>query len=73
MEKKWKYNETVHKIFIDFKEGQDSFRREILYNILIDFWVPVKLVTCINTCLNEAYSKMHICKNFSNMFPIKIV
>jgi hypothetical protein len=31
----WKYNETVHQLFIDFKKAYDSVRREVLYNILI--------------------------------------
>jgi hypothetical protein len=36
-EKKWEYNETVHQLFIDFKKAYDSVRREVLYNILIEF------------------------------------
>jgi hypothetical protein len=34
---KWEYNETVHQLFIDFKKAYDSVRREVLYNILIEF------------------------------------
>jgi hypothetical protein len=30
-----------------------SGRREVLYNILIEFWVPMKLVRLIKMCLNE--------------------
>jgi hypothetical protein len=41
---KWEYNETVHQLFLDFKKPYDSVRREILYNILIDFVVSMKLV-----------------------------
>jgi hypothetical protein len=37
---------TVHQLFIDFK-AYDSVRREILYNIGIEFGVPVKLVTLL--------------------------
>ena len=44
LEKKWEYNEAVDKLFIDFKEAYDSVRREVLYNILIEFGVPQKLV-----------------------------
>jgi hypothetical protein len=44
LEKKWEYNETVHQLFIDFKKAHDSVRREVLYNILIEFGVPMKLV-----------------------------
>ena len=41
------YNEAVHQLFIDFKKAYDSFRREVLYNILIEFGVPQKLVRVI--------------------------
>jgi sorting nexin-29 len=50
--KKSEYNETVHKIFIDFKKTYDSVRRRILYNILIEFGVPMNLVKLIKMCLN---------------------
>jgi hypothetical protein len=55
--KKWEYNETVHQLFIDFKKAYDSMRREDLYNIRIEFGVPMKLVRLIKMCLNETYSK----------------
>ena len=40
LEKKWEYNEAVHQLFIDFKKAYDSVRREVLYNVLIEFGVP---------------------------------
>jgi sorting nexin-29 len=43
LKNKWKYSETVHQLFIDFKKAYDSVRREVLYNILIEFGVPMKL------------------------------
>jgi hypothetical protein len=56
--KKWKYIETVHQLFIDFKKAYDSVRREVLYNILIEFGIPMKLVRLIKMCLNETYNKV---------------
>jgi hypothetical protein len=44
---KWEYNETVHQLFIDFKKAYDSVRREVLYNILIEFGILLKLVRLI--------------------------
>jgi hypothetical protein len=44
LEKKWEYNGTVHQLFIDFKKAYDVVRREALYNILIKFGIPRKLM-----------------------------
>jgi hypothetical protein len=44
LEKKWEYNGTAHQLFIYFKRAYSSVRREVLYNILIEFGVPRKLV-----------------------------
>jgi hypothetical protein len=62
MEKKWKYNETVHQLFMGFEKAKDSVRREELYNILIEFGVPIELVSLIKMCLNETYTKNRIGK-----------
>jgi negative regulator of genetic competence, sporulation and motility len=40
----WEYNGTVHQLFIDFKKAYDSVKREVLYNILLEFGIPKKLV-----------------------------
>jgi len=50
-EKKWEYNEAVHRLFIGFKKAYDFARREVLYNILIEFGVPMELVRLIKMCL----------------------
>jgi sorting nexin-29 len=71
LEKKWEYNETVHQLFIDFKKAYDSVRREVLYHILIEFGVPMKLVRLIKMCLNETYSKVLIGKHLSDSFPVQ--
>jgi sorting nexin-29 len=44
LEKKWEYNETVYQLFIDFKKAYDSVRMEVLYNILIEFGLPMTLL-----------------------------
>jgi hypothetical protein len=45
--KKWEYNETVHQIF---KRAYDSVRKEVLYSILVEFGVRVKLVRLNKPC-----------------------
>jgi hypothetical protein len=42
-------------------------KKEVLYNILIEFGIPMKLIGLIKVCLNETYSKVHIGKHLSNM------
>jgi hypothetical protein len=42
-----------------------------LYNILIEFWVPMKLGRLIKMCLNETYGKVRIGKYLSGTFPIQ--
>jgi hypothetical protein len=39
-----------------------TLKREALYNILLEFGIPKKLVRLIKMCLNETYSKVHVGK-----------
>ena len=68
LEKKWEYNEAELQLYIDFKKAYDSVRREVLYNILIEFGIPMKLERLINMCLTETYSRVWVGKNLSDMF-----
>jgi hypothetical protein len=62
----------VHQLFIEFKKAYDSVRREVLYNIVIEFGIPKKLVRYIKMCLIETCCTARVGKNLSEMFPIKI-
>ena len=42
-----------------------------MYNILIEFGVPMKLVRLIKMCLAETYSRVRVGKNLSDMFPVR--
>jgi hypothetical protein len=53
-----------HQVFIDFKKAYDSVKRQVLYNILLEFSIPKKLVSLVKMCLNETYSKVHVGKLF---------
>jgi len=61
----------VHQLFIDFKKAYDSVGREVLYNILIEFGIPKKLVRLIKMCLTETYRRVRVRKNLSDMFPVR--
>jgi hypothetical protein len=71
LEKKEEYSETVHQLFKNFKKAYDSVRREVLYGVLIEFGVPMKVVRLIRMCLNETYSKVRIGKHLSDSFNIQ--
>ena len=81
LEKKWEYNEAVHELFIDFKKTYDSVRREVLYNILIEFGIPMKLVRLIKKCdmfpitdgLKQGDTLWQLLFNFSLQYAIRRV
>jgi hypothetical protein len=56
IDKKWEYNEAVHQPFTDFKKAYDSVRTEVLYNILTEFGISMKLARLITMCLDETHS-----------------
>ena len=69
LQKKWEYNEAMHLLFIFVQEVYSSVRREVLYNILIEFGIPMKVA--IKICLNETCCRIQVGKHLSNMFPIR--
>ena len=61
----------MNQLFIDFKKAYDSDRRKVLYIILIEFGILMKLIKLMKMCLNEAYSRVCVGKHLYDMFPIK--
>jgi hypothetical protein len=61
----------VHQPFIDFEKAYDLVRRVVLYNILIEFGIPMKLVRLTKMFLNETYSRVRIGKHLSDMYLIR--
>jgi hypothetical protein len=57
----------VHQLFIDFKKAYDSDRSEVLYNIFIEFGMPLKLVKA-----NESVFEWNLgYEHLTNTFPIQ--
>ena len=71
MKKKREYNEAVNQLLTDFKKASDSVRMEVLYNILTDTGIPMKLLRLIKMCLYEKYSRVQVGKHLSDMFPTR--
>ena len=42
-----------------------------MYNILIKFGIPMKLVRLIKMCLSETYSRVRVDKRLSDILPIR--
>jgi len=61
----------VPQLFIDFKKAYDSIRREVLYNILIECGIPMKLARLKKMRPNETYRRVWVGKHLSDMFPIR--
>jgi len=59
-------NEAVHQLFIDTKKSYDSVRREVFYNMLIEFGIPKKLVRLIKMSLKRTTEPVwvRICLKF---------
>jgi hypothetical protein len=50
----------MHQLLTDFKNSYDSVKREVLYNILLEFGTPKKVIRLIKMCLSEIYSKISV-------------
>ena len=61
------------ELLIDFKKPYDSVTREDIYNIIIEFVIPMKLVRLIKMCLTETNGRRRVGKNLSDVFPITYV
>jgi len=60
----------VHQLFKDFKKAHSSVRRDVLFDILNVFCIPIKPVRLMKICLDEIYSSI-VGKQLSDIFPIK--
>jgi hypothetical protein len=66
------FDTTCQLLIIRFcRKAYDSVRREVLYNILIEFGIPMNLVRLIKMCLNETCGRVWVGKHFSDVFPSK--
>jgi hypothetical protein len=63
----------VHQLLIDFKNANDSVKREAVYNILLEFGIHKKLVRLIKMYLNKTFSKVLVGDLVSDTFPIQNV
>jgi hypothetical protein len=56
---------------MDFKRVCVSVRREVLYSVITEFGIPMKLVRLIKLFLNATCSRVGVGKLLSDMFSVK--
>jgi hypothetical protein len=56
LEKKWG-KMRIHCLFVDLKKEYDSVRREVLYSIVTEFGVPMKLDRVLKMCVMKPVVK----------------
>jgi len=66
-----KNGNTINQLFIYFMNPYDSIWREVLYYILFEFCIPMKLIQLIKLFLNETCSRVRVGKHLSDTFHIK--
>jgi len=55
------------------KNAYDTVGKEVLYNIFIEFGIPMKLVSLIKMCLDETYSGVWVGKICLTCFLLRMV
>jgi len=61
----------VHQLFIDFKKAYESIRGEDLFNILVEFGIPVQIVGLIKMCVTERNSRVWGGQHLTDMFLVE--
>jgi hypothetical protein len=65
------YNGMIHHSYTGPEKAHGSVMRELLYNILNQFGISMKLVRLLKMCLNETYSKILMGKILFGAFSIQ--
>jgi hypothetical protein len=65
------WSDFLHSSDTREKMGVQWNSTSAIHRLLIDLWVPMKLVRLIKMCLNETYSQVHIGKHLSESFLIQ--
>jgi len=70
-EKTWKYNQSVHYLFIDFQKAYDFIHRDTIWKCMEQFKIPKKLINMCKTCVQKTTSAVIIEGTLSSYFENK--
>ena len=65
------YNIDLHNIFIDFSQAFDTVNRDVIYNNLIEHYVPDKLIKLIKLTMQRTKMKVKVNNSYSEWFEMK--
>jgi len=57
------------RVLYILQESYNLIRKDIVYNILIEYDIPMKQASLIKMCPTETYRRVRVGKNLSDMFP----
>ncbi|KAL4153259.1 hypothetical protein QTP88_001103 [Uroleucon formosanum] len=67
----YEFDNDLHLLFIDYKQAYDSINREVLWDTLITFGIPAKIVKMIKLCMNKTRCKVRFDQHISDEFEVK--
>ncbi|KAL4152688.1 hypothetical protein QTP88_000521 [Uroleucon formosanum] len=71
VEKHYEFDNDLHLLFIDYKQAYNSINREVLWDTLITFGIPAKIVKMIKLCMNKTRCKVRFNQHISDEFEVK--
>lgn len=70
MEKMKEHGQSIHQLFIDFKQAYDSINRNALWKAMAEFGIPAKYIRMVKATLTRARSCVRVQGDLSNTFEI---
>jgi hypothetical protein len=55
---------------MDLSNAYNSVWMKVMFNIVNEFGIAMKIVRIIQMCLNEIYSRVRVGRHLCDMFPV---
>lgn len=68
--KYWEYNKEVHALFIDFRKAYDSINRKEIWQNMVDFGIPRKLIQLCKMCILNSKAKVRVENEYTETFEV---
>jgi hypothetical protein len=71
LEKCSEYSVDIHMLILDFMQAFDSVSRRTLYDALLNFGTPVKLINLIQMTMSQTIGKVLVGNQASRVIQVK--